>query len=275
MFYQAWKQRFGWILRIFLLYITLVSSHEPVPSNYQNTPDASTLKIEAKESEASITLGKDLVLGPPLSTKATIVANSNDISPTKVAPLVSPTIINQVSFGEHAVSRRPVSKDADLRDSYVDSRKSWIGKSPKTAWKRDSYLQALMHSRNSDDPREGIVQTDSKIKANRREYMQGPTYKPETDYGSPDSTYASKSPRITYGGPNNPSLSDSYSQSFRPSDYNDRYNSPQNSYGPLQNSYGPPNDGISFYPQTSSYGPPGNYLPPQQGEARGIIGYQS
>ncbi|TGZ50139.1 Uncharacterized protein DBV15_00834 [Temnothorax longispinosus] len=266
--YRARKQRFGWILSIFLLYPALVSSHEPVPANYQNTPGASTLKIEAKESEASITLGKDLVLGPSLSTKASIVADSNDVASTKVTPLASPTIISRVSSGEHAASRRPVSKDAGPRGSYVDSRKPWAGKSPKAAFaKRDSYLQALMHSRNSDDPREGIVQTDSKTKANRRaEYVQGPIYKPETEYGSPDSTYPSKRPRITYGGPNSPpSPSDSYPQPFRPSDYN----TPQNSYGPPQNSYGPPNDGTSFYPQISSYGPPGNYLPPQQGEARG------
>lgn len=272
--YQVQKQRFGWILRIFLLYFALVSSHEAVPSNYQDTPGASTLKIEAKESEASITLGKDLVLGPPLSTKASIVADSNHIASTKVAPFVSPTIVSRVSSGEYSVSQRPLSKDADPRGSYVD-RKSWASKSPKIAWKRDSYLQALMHSRNSDDPREGIVQTDSKMKANRREYVQGPIYKPEMEYDSSDSTYASKSPRITYGGPNAPSPSDSYSQPFRQStDYNNRYGVPQNSYGSPQNSYGPPNDGPSFYPQTSSFGPPGNYLPPQQGETRDIIDCQ-
>lgn len=272
--YQVQEQRFSWILRILLLYFALVSSHEAVPSNYQDTPGASTLKIEARESEASITLGKDLVLGPPLSTKASIIADSNsNVVSTKVTPLVSPTIVSRASSGEYAVSGRPVSKDADPRGSYVDSRKPWASKSPKTAWKRDSYLQALMHSRNSDDPREGIVQTDSKTKANRREYVQGPIYKPETEYDSPDSTYTSKSPRIIYGEPNAPSPSDSYSQPFRQSmDYNNRYGAPQNSYGPPQNSYGPPNDGPSFYPQTSSFGPPGNYLPPQQGEMRDIIG---
>ncbi|XP_011693304.1 PREDICTED: uncharacterized protein LOC105453229 [Wasmannia auropunctata] len=266
-YYQTRKQRLSWILEIFLLYLTSVSSHEAVPTIYQDTPDASTLKIEARESEASITLGKELVLGSPLSTKASIVADSNDIASTRIAPLVSPTIVSRMSSGEHAGSQRPVTKDAGPRGSYVDSRKSaWVSKNPKTAWKRDSYLQALMHSRHSDDPREGIVQTDSKTKTNRREYVQGPIYKPEMEYGSPDSTYAPKSPRITYGGPNAPSFSDSYPQPFKPSvDYGDRYSVPQNSYGPPQNPYGPPNDGPSFYPQTSSYGSPGNYLPPQQG----------
>ncbi|KYQ51461.1 hypothetical protein ALC60_09459 [Trachymyrmex zeteki] len=259
------KQRLIWILEIFLLSLTLVSSHETVPSNYQDTPGASTLKIEAKESEASITLGKELVLGPPLSTISSIVTDSNHIGSTKIVPFVSPTIVSQMSSGEYAVSQRTISKNMSPRGSYVN-HKSWVSKSPKTAWKRDSYLQALMHSRNSDDPREGIVQMDSKTKTNRREYVQGPIYKSETEYGSPDSTYASKSPRITYGEPNALSSSDSYPQSFKLSmDYNDRYSVPQNSYGPPQNSYRPPNDDPSLYPQTSSYGPPGNYLPPQQG----------
>ncbi|XP_018395613.1 PREDICTED: uncharacterized protein LOC108774098 [Cyphomyrmex costatus] len=268
MSYEAQKQRFNWIL-IFLLSLTLVSSHETVSSNYQDTPGASTLKIEAKESEASITLGKELVLGPPLSTKPSIVIDSNHIISTKIVPFVSPTIINQVSSGEHAVSQRTISKNTGPRSSYVDNHKSWVSKSPKTAWKRDSYLQALMHSRNSDDSREGIIQTDSKTKTNRREYVQGPIYKPETEYGSPDLTYASKSPRITFGELNALSSSDSYPQSFKSSmDYSNRYSVPQNSYGPPPNSYGPSNDGLPFHPQTTSYGLPGNYLPPQQGETR-------
>lgn len=273
--YQTRKRRFGWIPGIFLLSLVLVSSHETVPLNHQGTPDASTLKIEARESEASIILGKDLVLGPPLSTRASIIANSsnsNDVVSTKI------NSVDRVPFGEHAnnVLRKPsVSKNETFGGSYIfDSRYRTI-KGPKTAWKKDSYLEALRHSRNSDDPREGIVQTDLKTKANRREYVQGPVYRQDTEYGSPESSYASKSPRITYGGPSN-----SYPQSFKPSmGYNDHYNVPQNSYGPPQNSYGPPQnpygppqDGPSFYPQPSSYGPPANsYLSPQQGETEGIV----
>ncbi|XP_012063223.1 PREDICTED: uncharacterized protein LOC105626532 [Atta cephalotes] len=266
------KQRLSWILEIFLLSLTLVSSHKTVPPNYQDTPDASTLKIEAKESEASITLGKELILGPPLSTKPSIVTDSNHIVSTKHVPFVSPTIVSQISSGEYVIPQRTISKNMGPRGSHVDNQKSWISKSPKTAWKKDSYLQALMHSHNSDDLREGIVQTDSKTKINRREYVQGPIYKPETEYGSPDSIYASKSPRIIYGEPNALSSSDSYSQSFKSSmDYNNRYSVPQNSYGPPQNSYESPNNGpISLYPQTSSYGSSGNYLPPQQGYGSSI-----
>ncbi|KAL6445962.1 hypothetical protein ACFW04_000970 [Cataglyphis niger] len=270
--YQTRKHQFGWIL-VFLLSLVLVSSHEEVPPNHQSTPDASTLKIEARESEASIILGKDLVLGPPLSTRATIisnVSNSDDIASTKINSLVDSTSVNRVYFGERAKSvlRKPiVPKNETSRASYiVDSRHRSVSKGSKTAWKRDSYLDALRHSRNSEDSREGIVQTDSKTNTNRREYVQGPVYRPETEYGSPESSYASKNPRIAYGGP-----SDSYSQSLKPSmGYNDNYNAPQNSYGPPQNPYGPPQDGPSFYPQTPSYGPPANsYLPPQQGEIKG------
>lgn len=269
--YQTRKHRLGWIPGIFLLCLVSVSSHEAVPLNHQSTPDTSTLKIEARESEASIILGKDLVLGPPLSTRASIIANSsnpNDVVSTKINSFVSPTIVDRVPFGERVnnIPRKPsVSKNETSGGSY-DSR--YRIKGPKTVWKRDSYLEALRHSRNSDDPREGIVQTDLKTKANRREYVQEPVYRQDTEYGSSESSYASKSPRITYGGP-----SDSYPQSFKPTmGYNDHYNVPQNSYGPPQNPYGPPQDGPSFYPQTPSYRPSANsYLPPQQGETEGIV----
>ncbi|KAM0730703.1 hypothetical protein ACS0PU_003032 [Formica fusca] len=270
--YQTRKHQFGWIPGVFLLSLVLVSSHEIVPPNHQGTPDASTLKIEARESEASIILGKDLVLGPPLSTRTSIIANfsnSDDIASTKVNSLVDSTIVNRISFGEHpkSVLRKPsVSKNETSRGSYIVDSLYRANKGSKTAWKRDSYLEALRHSRNSDDPREGIVQTDLKTNTNRREYVQGPVYRPETEYGSPESPYASKNPRITYGGP-----SDSYPQSFKQSiGYNDNYNTPQNSYGPPQNPYGPSQDGSSFHPQTPSYRPPGNsYLPPQQDEIKG------
>lgn len=264
-YYQIRKHRLGWIPGIFLLFLVLVSSHQVMPSNDQGTPDASTLKIEARESEASIILGKDLVLGPPLSTKATIIANfsnSDDVAQTKVNSLAS-TIGNRVSSEERGKSifRKPfVSKNETSRVSYIVDSRYLASKGPKTAWKRDSYLEALRHSRNSEDPREGIVQTDLKTKTNRREYIQGPIYRPETEYGSPESSYASKNPQVTYGGP-----SDSYPQSSKPST---GYNVPQNSYGPPQNPYGT-SQGPSYYPQTSSYGPPGNsYPPPQQGETK-------
>lgn len=262
--YQAQKYRVGRILGIFLsLCLASVSSHETVPSNHQSTPGASTLKIEARESEASVVLGKDLVLSPswPIETPIVNSSYSNDAASTKDDPSVTPTIVNRLSSsGEHdGNSLRRSDVNSDVTSRY------WTGKNPKIARKKDSYLEALRHSRTSEDPREGIVRLDTKTKANRREYVQqGPVYKPEsTEYGPPDS----KSPRIIYGSPGASSLGDSYSQSYKPStDYGgvpqNSYGPPQNAYGPSQNSYGPPQN--SYGP---SYGSSGNsYPPPQQGE---------
>lgn len=266
--YQAREYRLGWISEVLLLCFVLVSSHEGVPSNHQSTPNASTLMIEARESEASITLGKDLMLGPTSSTNATFLtnisnSNGNDMAMTRTDSFVTPTIVGQVHADEHSGNfiEKPVSKSSRW-SSHVLSNPQWTSKSSKTAWKRDSYLEALRHSRNSDDPREGVVRADSKTKANRREYTPGSVYKPDTGYGSPDSAYPPKSPQVTYGTPSVSSpISDSYAQPFRPSINSNEY------YGAPHNSYGPPSS--SFYPQTS-YGPPGNsYPPPQQGEIRG------
>jgi len=222
------EKRFG--VAVFLLCLSLVSSREALPS--KSTPDASTLTIEAKDSEASITLGKDLVLGPVFAKESTV--SSFNSTSAKATPAVVSRLSGEASWGSH--NRRQVSKGS------------------KTVWRTDSYLDALRHSRISDDPREGIVRLDSKTSANRREYLQGPVYKPGTEY--------SKNPRVVYGGPG--SLGDSYSQSFKPS--MDRYGPPQNPYGSLQ-------DDSSFYSQ-SSHGSPGNsYLPPQQGEATGFVGH--
>jgi len=232
------EKRFGRVA-VFLLCLTLVSSREGLPSNHQNTPDASTLTIKAKESEASITLGKDLVLGP-VSAKASTVSSFNSTS-TKVTP----AIVSRLSSGGNAISQ------AASRGSHNHRQ---VGQGSKIVWRTDSYLDALRHSRTSDDPREGIVRLDSK-NANRREYhLQGPVYKPEAEY-------ASKSPRIVYGGPGSPG--DSYSQSFKP---------PMDRYGPPQNPYGSQQDDSSFYSQSSSHGSSGNsYLPPQQGKATSFV----
>jgi hypothetical protein len=233
------EERFGRVA-VFLFCLSLVSSRETLPSNHQNSPDASTLTIEAKESEASITLGKDLVLGP-VSAKASTVSSFNSTSAR-----VTPTVVSRLSGGGNAISQTPFPGSHSRRQ---------VGQGSKTAWRTDSYIDALKHSRTSDDPREGIVRLDSKTSANRREYhLQGPVYKPEAQY-------TSKSPRIVYGSPGSPS--DSYSQSFKP---------PIDRYGPPQNPYGPQQDDSSFYSQSSSHGPPGNsYLPPQQGEATSFV----
>lgn len=252
--YQARKYRVG-ILGIFLsLCFASISSHEAVPSNHQSTPVASTLKIEARESEASVVLGKDLVLSPswPIETPIANSSNFNNVALIKDDSSITPTIVSRISSsGEHDGNLlRRSDANSDVKSRY------WASKSPKIARKKDSYLEALRHSRTSEDPREGIVRLDTKTKANRREYVQqAPVYKPETEYSPPDS----KSPRIIYGAPGPSSLGDSYSQSYKPStDYN---GVPQNSYGPPQNLYGPPQN--SYGP---SYGSSGSYPPSQQGE---------
>lgn len=261
---QERKHRFIWILEIFLLCLTLVSSYEAIPSNHHSTPNASTLKIEARESEASITLGKDLMLGP--SANSAFFANtsdSNDVATTKIDSLVTPTIVGQMHADGHDGNfvQKPVSKSPRWSSHVLDNR-PWTSKGSRTAWKKDSYLEALKHSRNNDDPRESVVRTDSKTKASRREYSPGPIYKPDTGYGPPDSIYPSKSSQNPYGTSSVSSpVNNAYAQPFRPSmDPNDHYGAPHNSYGPPS---------PSFYPQTS-YGPPGNSYPPsQQGKIKG------
>lgn len=266
--YQAREHHINWILQISLLWLTLASAHKDVasPNRHNGSPDTSTLKIKPRESEASITLGKDLVLEPVLSTKESTVANlsnSNDIAmSTRLDSPVSTVIASRVSSGQYgtAIARRPIPKDTSPRDWSSQDTRHRAGKGTKTAWKRDSYLEALTHSHTSDDPREGVVRTDTKPKTNRREYASGFIYKPEVEYGSSDTAW--RGPRISYGGPSASIPGDSYSQPFRPS--LDLNISPQNSYGP------PPSS--SIYPQTP-YGPSGNsYLPTQQqGEIGGVV----
>ncbi|XP_014488843.1 PREDICTED: uncharacterized protein LOC106752013 [Dinoponera quadriceps] len=252
--YQAREHRLG-VSEILLLCFALVSSHEVVSSNHQSTPDASTLRVEARESEASITLGKDLMLGPPLPTNSALLANtsnSNDVATTRIES-AGQVYADEISG---SIVHGPVP-NSPRWSSQVSDNRHWTSKGSKSVWKKDSYLEALRHSRNSDDPREGVVRTDSKTKANRREYTPGPVYRADSGYGPPDSTYPSKEPQIAYGTSSAfSSPGDSYAQPFKSS------MNPNDHYGAPQNSYGPPSS--SSYPQTS-YGPPANsYQPPQQ-----------
>nr|XP_050864695.1 uncharacterized protein LOC127070592 isoform X3 [Vespula vulgaris] len=205
------------------------------------------------------------------------------------------------------------SKNQTIRTANIDltTERYSIQYSPnvgKDSKKKDTYLEALEHSHTSKDPKEGVVHVDVKpikSKFKRREYIQGPVYKPETDYGAP------KEPNTIYGSPNDLGssskatknfYSSSNSNSFFPKpadnyllpdqssinfhDYSAYPNSPQNSYGPPQNSYGTPQN--NYGPPQSNYGPPnhiygvpahpqqfdelplGNsYISHQQGEVRG------
>ncbi|XP_035740769.1 uncharacterized protein LOC118449812 isoform X3 [Vespa mandarinia] len=135
--------------------------------------------------------------------------------------------------------------------------------------KKDTYLEALEHSHTSKDPKEGVVHADVKPKLKRREYIQGPVYKPETEYGAP------KEPNTIYARPaDGYLLPDQSSINFN--DYSvypeNSYGQAQTNYGPPQSNYGPPSQtyGVPVRPQQFDELPFGNsYMSHQQGEARG------
>lgn len=151
----------------------------------------------------------------------------------------------------------------------IKSVKHVAWKSGRLSWAKDSYLEALKHSRTSTDPREGVIgaagesTSGSTSFQRRKEYAQGPVY---SGKGEESGT----SPRIVHGAQNRDSFmvpSDSYSLPTRTSG---DFGAVQNTYGPPQpprGSYGPPSNGYSPYGDYSG----GAYLPPQQGEGRGIV----
>ncbi|CAK9807414.1 hypothetical protein ANTQUA_LOCUS5188 [Anthophora quadrimaculata] len=146
---------------------------------------------------------------------------------------------------------------------------------------KDSYLEALRHSRTSTDPREGIVVADApnnntgssfqrrneQPQWRQRQQQQGPVY--AADKRAEISTASS---RISYASPDQDSFSamfpsDSYSLPARPSG---NFAGGKNTYGPPQpprGTYGP-----AYNDYSSSYGDygaaAGSYSSAQQGEAR-------
>lgn len=138
------------------------------------------------------------------------------------------------------------------------------------SYRKDSYLEALRHSRTSTDPREGIVDVVGTGSFHRRkEQSLGPVY---TTKRSEIPSSSSSSSRIVHVDRDSFSMvpSDSYSLPTRTSV---DFNGVKNTYGPPQPSYGSP----SYGPPPSndySYGTSGGgYSPyqPQQGETRGIV----
>lgn len=136
------------------------------------------------------------------------------------------------------------------------------------SYRRDSYLEALRHSRTSTDPREGIVDVVGSGSFHRRkEQSLGPVYTTKRS-----EIPVSSSSRIVHVDRDSFSMvpSDSYSLPTRTSA---DFNGVKNTYGPPQSSYGSP----SYGPPPSndySYGTSGGgYSPyqPQQGETRGIV----
>ncbi|XP_031771243.1 uncharacterized protein LOC100869260 isoform X1 [Apis florea] len=133
------------------------------------------------------------------------------------------------------------------------------------SYRRDSYLEALRHSRTSTDPREGIVDVVGSGSFHRRkEQSLGPVYTTKRS-----EIPVSSSSRIVHVDRDSFSMvpSDSYSLPTRTSA---DFNGVKNTYGPPQSSYGSP----SYGPPPSndySYGTSGGgYSPyqPQQGETR-------
>lgn len=123
------------------------------------------------------------------------------------------------------------------------------------SYRRDSYLEALRHSRTSTDPREGIVDAVATGSFHRRkEQSFGPVYTTKrSEITAPSSS------RVVHADSFSMAASDSYSL---PSRTSVDFNGVKNTYGP-PSSYGPPSNDYS-------YGEYGGGYQPQQGEARGI-----
>lgn len=183
------------------------------------------------------------------------------------------------SEGKSAITE----KSAEPTSSRAEDRSWRVVK----AAPRDSYLDALNHSHSSKDPREGVVGVDPKpkiTKAIRREYSEGPVYRPVGGQH-----VAPTESSFSYGPPTPepflPTPSDAYSlpvQTFG------NFDSNRPSYAPPKHSYGSPSApdtsyGVPGYPYSrpappsqNSFGPSSSsgYSAagsPQQGEARGSV----
>ncbi|XP_029052780.2 uncharacterized protein LOC114880675 isoform X1 [Osmia bicornis bicornis] len=151
---------------------------------------------------------------------------------------------------------------AEARWVEDDSVAAKPGRSVGRKDSKDSYLEALRHSRTSTDPREGIVAVDgtgSGSLQRRKEYVQGPVYAPKRSEANS---------RIVQHSP-----VDRDSFSMVPSD---SYTLPSRTavdFAGVRNSYGPPQTprpayGPAFNEYYSSEYAGNAYLPPQQGEGR-------
>lgn len=181
--------------------------------------------------------------------------NEVDVNPSNV----SSSILN------HKMEPRT---DGDSSINWSVERKS----GGPFSYRRDSYLEALRHSRTSTDPREGIVDAVGTGSFQRRkEQSLGPVYTTKRSEITPLS-----SSRIVHGNSFSMVPSDSYSLPSRTSvDFNgvkSTYGPPQPSYG-SPSIYGPPpsSNDYSSYGEYGTNG--GGYSPhqPQQGETRGIV----
>ncbi|XP_068977269.1 uncharacterized protein [Bombus flavifrons] len=205
-----------------------------------------------------------------------VVANAREISKnaTTIAndEAAVPTSINREdkmearSEGETLLGIEPSTRSVE-----------WKNSGPFTRGK-DSYLDALRHSRTSTDPREGIVAVDATTSSSiqrRKEQSVGPVYagkRSEISFQtSSDRDSFSMVPSDSYSLPTRSSsdfsgLKSSYGPP-RSQPSRETYGPPREIYGPPRETYGPP------YHDQSSYG--GEYTSigaypaqPQQGETR-------
>lgn len=173
---------------------------------------------------------------------------------------------SEVRIPEYEVDVNPSNVSSSILDHEMEPRSdvgdsSMINRSVERksggpfSYRRDSYLEALRHSRTSTDPREGIVDAVSTGSFHRRkEQSLGPVYTTKRSEITPPS-----SSRVVHADSFSMAASDSYSL---PSRTSVDFNGVKNTYGP-PSSYGPPSNDYS-------YGEYGGGYQPQQGEARGI-----
>ncbi|XP_014598852.1 PREDICTED: uncharacterized protein LOC106784148 isoform X1 [Polistes canadensis] len=246
---------------IFLLIGSVISLEhtEIVPSNHRNVSALMSLMPEARNSE-----DQDM-------KNQTIRSSNIDLTTEEYSIPYTPNISKDL-------------KKVKIPLKSTSSGNHYSSRIVKIVSKKDSYLEALEHSHTSKDPKEGVVHVDVKpvrSKLNRREYIQGPVYKPETEYGAPKEPSgiynppnglgsSSKATKNLYSSPSSNNFfskpTDSYSlpdqSSVNFQDYSAYLSDPQTTYGPPQTNYGPPQS--AYGPPQSAYGPPQSaYGPPQ------------
>ncbi|XP_015171928.1 PREDICTED: uncharacterized protein LOC107064110 [Polistes dominula] len=272
------EQRWRIYYKVGIIYLLIGSVNslehtEIVPSNHRNVSALTNLMPEARNSEDHDTKNQ------------TIQLSNIDITTEQYSIPYTPNINKDIKKVRIPLTSISIGNQHSLRNV-------------KILPKKDTYLEALEHSHTSKDPKEGVVHVDVKpvrSKLNRREYIQGPVYKPETEYGAPNGLGSSTKATKNLYSPSSsnsffPKRSDSYSlpdqSSVNFKDYStylsdlqttygppqSAYGPPQNTYGPPQSAYGPPSNkyGASAHPQLYDELPAGNsYLSHQQGEERG------
>ncbi|XP_074094539.1 uncharacterized protein LOC141524498 isoform X2 [Cotesia typhae] len=238
------------------------------------------------------------------------IVNSIDVAPVKPTtkdpvPTSSSTLKlearsdplnNEYDSATATVTLNSTSTSSNIFPVYPRSNdKSSLSDQTVSLNTKDTYLEALEHSHSSKDPREGVINVDSRPKNTKfvRRTYEGPVYRPE--YGPPsDNTnprivhgtsqeYPSQSsnelyslpaqqtqygapaaPQTNYGAPSSSYGTPSSSYGVPSSNYgtpSNSYGVPSSSYGAPSSSYGPPSTSYGSVQTQNSYGPSNSYLP--------------